>query len=196
MKSLRFALPCTIFQILLSVANSVPEGGRMITKEELALHDGNQTKEMWLSILSQVYDVSKGEEYYAPGSGYSIFAGRDANVPFVTGKFDPEEAEKPLTELTPMQLHSLQHWAEFYENEEKYPFVGFLVGELYDETGKPTEAMAQVKEKIAEAQVIIAEKKKKTAEIIARRKVEDAEKKRLALEKAQAAESNSAKEEL
>ena len=43
--------------------------------------------ELWLSILGEVYDVSEGTEYYAPGKSYGAFAGRDASVPFVTGKF-------------------------------------------------------------------------------------------------------------
>lgn len=150
----------------------------MVTKDELARHDGNQTKEMWLSILSQVYDVTAGDQYYSPGSSYSVFVGRDANVPFVTGKFDQEECDKSLLNLTSHQVFSLSHWAEFYEKEEKYPFVGYLVGDLYDETGKPTEMMGKVEEMIAEAKLVVEEKKKKTAEIIARRKIEDAEKKK------------------
>lgn len=61
----------------------IPKKIRMVTQEELERHDGKQTKGvMWLSILSKVYDVSKGAQYYGPGGSYSIFVGRDANVPF------------------------------------------------------------------------------------------------------------------
>lgn len=155
-----------------------PEKVRMITKEELALHDGNQTSTLWLSILSQVYDVSAGPEYYSQTGPYRVFVGRDGNVPFITGTFNPEEAEKPLTELEPHQLHALQHWAEFYRDEPKYHFIGLLEGELYDKDGNPTEAMRQVQEKIAIANVQAEERKKKTAEIIARRKREAEEKKK------------------
>jgi membrane-associated progesterone receptor component len=151
---------------------------RMITKEELALHDGNQTSTLWLSILSQVYDVSAGPEYYSPTAPYRVFVGRDGNVPFITGTFKPEEAEKPLTDLEPHQLHALHHWSEFYRDEPKYNFVGLLIGELYDEDGNPTEAMRQVQEKIVIANVQAEERKKKTAEIIERRRREMEEKKK------------------
>ena len=151
---------------------------RMITKEELALHDGNQTDTLWLSIMSKVFDVTAGPEYYAKNAPYRVFVGRDGNVPFITGTFNPEEAEKPLTELEPHQLHALQHWSEFYRDEPKYHFIGLLIGELYDKDGNPTDAMRQVQEKIAIANVQAEERKKRTAEIIARRKREAEEKKK------------------
>lgn len=150
----------------------------MVTKEELARHDGNQTEDMWLSIMSRVYDVTAGKEYYGTGSPYSVFVGRDGNVPFITGAFNPDEAEKPLTDLTPNQLMNLETWTEFYEKEEKYPFIGLLVGELFDEDGKTTETYAKVQEMIAEAKVAVVEQKKKVAELMERRRIEDAEKKR------------------
>lgn len=166
--------------LLLWVGHSAePDKVRIVTKEELARHDGNQTEGvLWLSIMSKVYDVSKGAEYYADGAPYHVFVGRDGNVPFLTGKFNEEEATKPLTELTPHQLYNLQEWAGFYEKEEKYPFVGLLEGDLYDKDGNPTPMMDQVQEMIAEGRRGVEEQKKKTDEIIARRKREDAEKKK------------------
>jgi Cytochrome b5-like Heme/Steroid binding domain len=152
---------------------------RMVTKEELEFHDGNQTDTLWLSIMSKVFDVTAGPEYYAPDAPYRVFVGRDANVPFITGVFNPDEAEKPLTELENHQLFALEHWSQFYDDEEKYPFIGLLVGELYDKDGNPTESMKKVREKIAEAKVQAEERKKKTAEIIAKRKKEAAEKKNM-----------------
>lgn len=152
---------------------------RMVTKEELAFHDGNQTDTLWLSIMSKVFDVTAGREYYAPDAPYRVFVGRDANVPFITGVFNPDEAEKALTELENHQLFALEHWSQFYDDEEKYPFIGLLEGELYDKDGNPTESMKKVREKIAEAKVQAEERKKKTAEIIERRKKEAAAKKNM-----------------
>ena len=173
----RVRLACLFFLLVGNKAE--PEKVRIVTKEELARHDGNQTEGvLWLSIMSKVYDVSKGAEYYAAGAPYHVFVGRDGNVPFLTGKFDDEEATKPLTELTPHQLYNLQEWAGFYDKEEKYPFVGLLEGYLYDKNGNPTPMMDQVQEMIAEGRKAVEEQKEKTAEIIARRKREDAEKKK------------------
>ena len=152
---------------------------RMVTKEELAFHDGNQTDTLWLSIMSKVFDVSAGPEYYAPDAPYRVFVGRDANVPFITGVFNPDEAEKALTELENHQLFALEHWSQFYDDEEKYLFVGLLEGELYDKEGNPTESMKIVREKIVEAKIQAEERKKKTAEIIAKRKKDAAEKKNM-----------------
>ena len=150
---------------------------RIVTKEELAFHDGNQTDSLWLSIMSKVFDVSAGPEYYAPDAPYRVFVGRDANVPFITGVFNPDEAEKRLTDLENHQLFALEHWSHFYDDEEKYHFIGLLEGELYDKEGNPTESMKKVQEKLAEAKVQAEERKKKTAEIIAKRKKDAAEKK-------------------
>jgi hypothetical protein len=167
-----------VLLILLST-DAVPEhNGRMVTQEELALHDGIQTKDMWLSIMSQVYDVTRGPEYYAVGGPYRVFVGRDGNVPFVTGAFNPDEAQKPLTDLTPHQVMSLETWAEFYEKEEKYPFIGLLEGSLYDENGDHTEMMGKVQEMIGVARKEAEARKKRTAEIIEKRKRDDALKKK------------------
>jgi Cytochrome b5-like Heme/Steroid binding domain len=173
----RVRLACLFFLLVGNKAE--PEKVRIVTKEELARHDGNQTEGvLWLSIMSKVYDVSKGAEYYAAGAPYHVFVGRDGNVPFLTGVFNEDEATKPLTELTPHQLYNLQEWAGFYEKEEKYPFIGLLEGDLYDKDGNPTPMMDEVQEMIAEGRSAVAEQKKKTDEIIARRKREAAEKKK------------------
>ena len=162
------------------VGHTFPQKTRIVTKEELARHDGNQTKGvLWLSIMSKVYDVSKGSEYYGEGGPYHVFVGRDGNVPFITGTFNDEEASKPLTELTPHQLFNLETWTDFYEKEDKYPFIGLLEGDLYDKDGNPTPMMEQVQEMIAEGRRAADEQKKKRQEVIARRKREAAEKKKL-----------------
>lgn len=107
------------------VANKI----RVISDDELSTKTSKHGSVIWLSILGEVYDVSAGWEYYAEGeSGYSIFAGRDGSVPFVTGKFDAEEAEKTIENLTPEQLAGIESWREFYEKEDKYPFVGSYRG--------------------------------------------------------------------
>ena len=101
---------------------------------------------IWLSILGEVYDVTKGAGYYKKGMGYSIFAARDGSVPFITGKFTPEEAEKSILDtLTDAQLYALNDWRNFYEGEEKYPFVGLLEGGYFNEDGGPTETMTKIR---------------------------------------------------
>jgi predicted heme/steroid binding protein len=145
---------------------------RVVTKEELAKKVGKAGDELWLSILGEVYDVSKGTSYYVEGAGYSIFAGRDGSVPFITGTFTPEEAEKGLDALTADQLFNLDTWREFYEKEDRYPFVGLLEGSMFNKDGNPTNEMIAARKQIAEAKVVSDERKKRRAVIIAQRKEE------------------------
>ena len=151
----------------------------MVTKEELARHDGNQTSDRWLSIMSQVYDVTAGDQFYGDKGPYKVFVGSNANIPFITGNFTKEEAAKPISELDKNQLMNLKSWADFYAEEEKYPFIGLLIGELYDENGQPTEQVAKINVLIAEAEVEAAEKKRQRKERIAQKRKENEEKKKL-----------------
>ena len=151
---------------------------RMVTKEELALHDGKQTPTVWLSIMANVFDVSAGPEYYSEDGPYRVFVARDGNVPFVSGVFNAEEAEKPLSSLKPHELSNLEHWLQFYVDEDKYPFIGLLEGSLYDKDGNPTEEMKLVQDKIASVKANVENRQKKTANIIERRKKEDEERKK------------------
>ena len=162
----------------LSPKDETKEKVRMVTKEELALHDGKQLPTVWLSIMSKVFDVSAGPEYYSENGPYRVFVAREGNVPFVTGKFTPEEAAKPLSSLQPHELSNLEHWLQFYIDEEKYPYIGLLEGDLYDKDGNPTEEMKLIEDKIAIVKANVAERKKKTENIIARRKREDEERKK------------------
>ena len=59
-------------------------GPRVFTKAELAKYVDTELK---VAICGQVFDVSKGAEFYAKGAGYGFFAGRDASLAFATGNF-------------------------------------------------------------------------------------------------------------
>ncbi|CAB9506095.1 Neuferricin homolog [Seminavis robusta] len=139
---------------------------RVVTVEELSTKNGEDGgKELWLSLLGKVYDVSNGPQYYAPKSGYHIFAGRDGTIPFITGNFTDEECAKHTDELTAAQLYSIdREWANFYAKEEKYPFVGFLCCRFYDEQGQPTEETQRVWERVKSYEKIKAAKAKERKE--------------------------------
>jgi membrane-associated progesterone receptor component len=155
---------------------------RMVTLEELQRHDGIQTDTLWLSIMGRVYDVTAGSQYYGNKGPYKIFVAKDANVPFITGSFTDEEAQKPLVSLTAQELYSLETWTDFYDKEEKYQFIGLFVGEMYDELGNPTEAHFKIKEMIEEGKQEQEERKRERRELIAKRKLENEEKRQRDLE--------------
>lgn len=49
---------------------------RILTAEELATFDGIKQKELYLSILGSVYDVSRGAKHYGAGGSYNYFVGK------------------------------------------------------------------------------------------------------------------------
>ena len=61
-------------------------GPRVFTKAELSQYV-DTGRGLKVAICGQVFDVSKGAEFYAKGAGYAFFAGRDASLAFATGNF-------------------------------------------------------------------------------------------------------------
>ena len=54
-------------------------GPRVFTKAELAQYV-DTSRGLKVAICGQVFDVTKGAEFYAKGAGYGFFAGRDASA--------------------------------------------------------------------------------------------------------------------
>lgn len=164
-----------------AVAEDYTKGARVISQNELALHNGRDTPELWLSILGEVYDVTRGAQYYGAGASYSVFVGRDGSAAFVTGNFTAEGAEAALVDaLTDNQLYQLDTWKDFYAKEDKYPFVGVLHGNFYDENGNPTPELERVRRAAAEGKILQEERNKKIRERVAQAKREREEKKKQA----------------
>ena len=92
---------------------------------------------IWLGILGEAFDVSRGREHYGVGGGYEFFAGRDASRAFVSGNFTEDGLVADITGLSPGNLESIRGWRNFMR--EKYAFVGYIRGgAFYDERGEPT----------------------------------------------------------
>ena len=130
---------------------SKTSGDRLFTAEELSVYDGNRSTMIYLAVLGEVYDVTEGVGYYGPGQGYSCFAGRDGSRAFVTGNFTKEGARADLEGLTPSEVEGVVHWRDFYRKEEKYKYLGKLVGLYYDEDGNArTEIHESIEKRLAE----------------------------------------------
>ena len=110
---------------LLAVALSRRRGPRVFTKTELAKYVDTRTG-LKVAICGQVFDVTKGAEFYAKGAGYGFFAGRDASLAFATGNFKTNLTDN-VSSLADAQLLELQNWVnETYH--KKYVYEGVAVG--------------------------------------------------------------------
>eukprot|EP00929_Paragymnodinium_shiwhaense_P097473 TRINITY_DN59139_c0_g1_i1.p1 TRINITY_DN59139_c0_g1~~TRINITY_DN59139_c0_g1_i1.p1 ORF type:complete len:305 (+),score=63.06 TRINITY_DN59139_c0_g1_i1:67-981(+) len=111
---------------------------RLWSAEELALHDGSDTsKPLLIALLGEVYDVGPGARFYAPGNGYSHFAGRDCSSGFEDGECEKSDEVNDISGVI--------HWRKFYNSHETYRFVGRLIGRYFDAAGEPTAAFHQVR---------------------------------------------------
>jgi hypothetical protein len=125
---------------------------------------GKDDLEIWLSIMGEVYDVTMGKDFYGPGASYNAFSGRDASVPYVTGKFTAEEAEKGPDVIPITDMPGLLDWRGFYKGHYTYTFVGYLVDpRFYDDEGKPTTAMVEFQERLKTLEAAKAEAAKAKA---------------------------------
>ncbi|GAB6027666.1 hypothetical protein CHUAL_001907 [Chamberlinius hualienensis] len=108
---------------------------RLFTSEEFKAYSGE--KGLYLCILGLVYDVSKGERFYAKGKTYHGFTGRDASRSFITGDFTEEGLRDDVMDLKSQDILQLEQWLDTYKKD--YIYKGKLIGRYFDENGKPTE---------------------------------------------------------
>ena len=81
-------------------ANESTDNVRLLTPEELKAYDGKEgSPGLYIALLGQVFDVSKGMDHYGPGGGYSFFAAKDGSRAFVTGEFNEAGLVDDLTGL-------------------------------------------------------------------------------------------------
>lgn len=156
--------------------NNTDNTVRLITSEELAEHV-TEEKQIWLSILGKVYDVTTGLSFYGPNSGsYSFYAGRDASPCFSTGKNNLEGAAEDMQEWEGKRLLAVMEWSEFYEKHETYKYLGLLAGsKYYDEEGNEKEYRRIILEKAGEAKIQAEKEKeeKKKARLEKKKKLQE-----------------------
>lgn len=126
------------------------DGKYFLSPEELKLYNGIDKKELYLSLLGNIFDVTKGAQHYGRGQTYNIFIGRDASRNFIDGKFNQEDASDHVINLNDKELLSLRHWLKFYKKE--YKKVGILIGRYYNEDGSLTPYGKEVKSLIKAAE--------------------------------------------
>jgi len=130
---------------------------RIFTTEEIKEYDGSDpNKPIYVVVLGQVFDVTKGKSHYQKGTGYNVFAGQDASSAFVTGDFSSGKPKDSIDGLTPQQVADIWHWVDFYGKHNQYFYVGKLIGRYYNEKGEPTAEYDKVQEQLKEAKKLKA----------------------------------------
>ncbi|CAH2003016.1 unnamed protein product [Acanthoscelides obtectus] len=142
-------LPAVIRQFFIQRSPAQPSREVLLTLEELQLYNGKDRPELYLSILGEVFDVTKGAKHYGDGCQYNFFVGKDASRNFITGNFNDEDASDQVADLSHDKLLSLKQWKQFYRKH--YTKVGKLIGTYYDENGQLTPHGKVVKDRIKAA---------------------------------------------
>ncbi|KAJ3073360.1 hypothetical protein HDU98_001709 [Podochytrium sp. JEL0797] len=98
-------------------------GTKVFNATELAQFDGkDEAKPVYLAIKGIVYDVSSARKMYSPGSGYSVFAGKDASRALAMSSLKPEDCVADYSGLSAEQTETLEKWIAFYQ--KKYDIMG------------------------------------------------------------------------
>jgi len=129
----------------------------LFTKEQLATYDGSDGSPLYVAILGEIYDVSKGEKYYGKEKGYHCFVAKDGTRAYITGEFVADLTDD-VTDFDAEKHGGLVEWRSFYRDHEEYTFVGRVTGAFYDAMGEPTEALKAVEEGAAQAERIKTER--------------------------------------
>ena len=145
---------------LLAVALSRRRGPRVFTKAELAQYV-DTSRGLKVAICGQVFDVTKGAEFYAKGAGYGFFAGRDASLAFATGNFKTNLTDN-VSSLADAQLLELQNWVNDTYHR-KYVYEGVVAGYFYDAKGQPTEDHLRFDERVGKAREAAARQARQLA---------------------------------
>ena len=97
-RSMAASRPCTVHMTLAQ------------TREQLSAFDGSDGGPIYMGMLGDVFDVTKGKGFYGKGRAYGIFAGQDASSGLGTMKKNPEyrfQLDRKMWRL--LQLLRKQH---------------------------------------------------------------------------------------
>jgi membrane-associated progesterone receptor component len=101
-----------------------------MTAADLARYDGsNPAEPIYVAIKGRIFDVSAKRDMYGKGTGYNVFAGKDASKGlggYIMGlaelisfagmsSLDPSDAIPDYSTLTPTQRQTLDQWESFFE---------------------------------------------------------------------------------
>merc|ERR1711971_701773 len=114
-----------------------PGEDRIFTEEEVSkFNAADESLPIYLVIVGEVFDVTRGKVYYGKEGGYHAFAGKDGSRAFITGEFNDDGSIPSIEGLKLSQISGIEGWREFYHND--YTYLGKLIGWYWDKNGNPT----------------------------------------------------------
>ncbi|KAF7636887.1 Cytochrome b5 heme-binding domain-containing protein [Meloidogyne graminicola] len=121
---------------------------RDMTIEQLKRYNGVDDEHICFALLGNIYDVTKGKDFYGPQAAYGVLAGHDAtralgtmNLKLVKDGYDDHSG------MTADDLEEAKEW-EHRLSCVKYPLVGRLLPP--EEEEKEIEETEKVSEKVVE----------------------------------------------
>ncbi|OQR92554.1 heme/steroid binding domain-containing protein [Thraustotheca clavata] len=103
---------------------------KYFTLDELRTFNGENGQPIYLAIKGQVYDVSEKEDFYGPGGGYHLFAGREAGRALAKMSFEAADLDNTdVTDLNFMEKEVLNDWIVKFRDLNAYPQVGRVLEE-------------------------------------------------------------------
>eukprot|EP00183_Erythrolobus_madagascarensis_P002402 CAMPEP_0185849142 /NCGR_PEP_ID=MMETSP1354-20130828/3751_1 /TAXON_ID=708628 /ORGANISM="Erythrolobus madagascarensis, Strain CCMP3276" /LENGTH=181 /DNA_ID=CAMNT_0028549623 /DNA_START=49 /DNA_END=594 /DNA_ORIENTATION=- len=125
-----------------------PEPAKKIrfTTATLAEFTGAAGKPVYVAVKDPfsdevtVFDMTKGIDFYGPGSPYNVFAGKNASHGLALSSTDSEDVTKPLDKLSASEQDTLMQW--YLKFASKYPKIGYVSD---NETDATTEQIPEEK---------------------------------------------------
>lgn len=100
---------------------------REYTVDELFENDGRNGKPIWLCAKGEIFDVTKGRDFYGPESGYAIMAGRDASRSLALLSLEQASVDNNrIDDLAAADIMTLDEWRMKFHS--KYTYLGTLKG--------------------------------------------------------------------
>ena len=99
--------------------------------QELRKYNGKDMEKVCLAVKGEIFDVTRGKNFYGPGGPYDVFAGRDCSRAFASFSTDDEmfkDERDDLSDLDASQKSQLDDW--YMNISSKYDFVGKLLFEV------------------------------------------------------------------
>jgi len=107
-----------------------PKLEKDMTIKELRKYNGKDDPQICIGIKGEIFNVTRGSNFYGPNGPYNAFAGRDASRAFANFSTDDEmfkDGDDDLSDLTPSEQSQLNDW---YDNlSSKYDKVGNIIRE-------------------------------------------------------------------